>query len=178
MIIYSEFGLGMSMDAVSRVCQFHSIDQFVSIHWGPPRGFGEQGNKAIYFRGTREQKSKTIGNRGTKAILGNREHRKSRFWFWGTRENTDFFQWNKGRGIPPPPLPPHPGRASTVKPVLKATHIKQSPVFKGQFLQVPKMDNKCKLTCFIPSPLSFWSGLFHLWMSVSIIADRYLSQKT
>ena len=29
------------------------------------------GNKAIYFRGTREQKSKTEGNRGTKAILGN-----------------------------------------------------------------------------------------------------------
>ena len=38
-------------------------------------GFGEQGNKAIYFRGTREQKSKTEGNRGTKAIFGNKEHR-------------------------------------------------------------------------------------------------------
>ena len=42
-----------------------------------PRGV-EQGNKVIYFRGTREQKSKTEVNRGTKAILGNREHRKSR----------------------------------------------------------------------------------------------------
>ena len=42
-----------------------------------PRGFGEQGNKAIYFRRTREQKSNTEGNRYTKAILGNREHRKS-----------------------------------------------------------------------------------------------------
>ena len=41
--------------------------------------FGEQGNKAIYFRGTREQKSKTEGNRGTKVMSGNREHRKSRF---------------------------------------------------------------------------------------------------
>ena len=39
----------------------------------------EQWNKAIYFRGIREQKSKTEGNRGTKGILGNREHRKSRF---------------------------------------------------------------------------------------------------
>ena len=42
-------------------------------------GLGEQGNKAIYFTGTREQKSKTEGNRVTKAILGNWEHKKSRF---------------------------------------------------------------------------------------------------
>ena len=33
----------------------------------PSQGFWEQGNKAIYFRGTREQKPKTEGNRGTKA---------------------------------------------------------------------------------------------------------------
>ena len=69
--------------------------------WGPPKGFGEQGNKAYYFRGTKGQKSKTEGNRGTKAILGNREHGKSRFWFWGTRENADFFQGSQGRGTPP-----------------------------------------------------------------------------
>ena len=31
---------------------------------GPPRGFGEQENKAIYFRGTREQTSKTERNKG------------------------------------------------------------------------------------------------------------------
>ena len=64
------------------------MDLFTLIgqEWGPPRGFGEQGNKAIYFRGTREQKSKTEGNRETK------EHRRSRFWSWGTRENADFFR--------------------------------------------------------------------------------------
>ena len=45
----------------------------------PPRGLGEQGNKAVYFGGTREQKSKTEGTRGTKANLGKNEHRKSRF---------------------------------------------------------------------------------------------------
>ena len=39
----------------------------------------KQGNKTIYIRGTTEQKSKTEGNRETKAVLGNREHRKSRF---------------------------------------------------------------------------------------------------
>ena len=41
-----------------------------------PGFFEEHGNKAIYFRGTREQKSKTEGNTGTKTILGNREPRK------------------------------------------------------------------------------------------------------
>ena len=46
---------------------------------GPPRGFGEQGNNAIYFGGTREQKPKTEGNRGTKPVLGNREHRNQDF---------------------------------------------------------------------------------------------------
>ena len=46
---------------------------------GPPRFcFSlEQGNKAIYFRGTMEQKSKTESNRETKAIFGNSEHSKS-----------------------------------------------------------------------------------------------------
>ena len=44
-----------------------------------------------FISGEQENKSlKTEGNRGTKAILGNREHRKSRFLFWGTRENADF----------------------------------------------------------------------------------------
>ena len=51
--------------------------RYVGYYGGPPRGLGEQGNKALYFRGTRKQKSKTEGIRGTKAILGNREHRKS-----------------------------------------------------------------------------------------------------
>ena len=37
---------------------------------------GNRGIRPFYFRGTREQKSKAEGNRGTKAILGNREHRK------------------------------------------------------------------------------------------------------
>ena len=54
----------------------------------PPRGFGEQGNKSIYFRGTREQTSKNEEKRGTKATLGNREHRISRFWFWATGEES------------------------------------------------------------------------------------------
>ena len=45
----------------------------------PSQEFGEQVNKGIYFMGTREQRSKNEGNMGTKAVLGNREHRKSRF---------------------------------------------------------------------------------------------------
>ena len=41
------------------------------LNWGWPRGFGEQGNKGIYFRRTM---SKNKGNRGTKVILGNIEN--------------------------------------------------------------------------------------------------------
>ena len=77
---------------------------------GPSWGFWEQGNKAIYFRGTREQTSKTEWNRGTQELLGNREHRKSRFWFWGSKEMSvggGGVQGNKGTGT-------HPGRASEI----------------------------------------------------------------
>ena len=66
----------------------------------PSQGFGETGEKAIYFSITVEQKYKTEGNMGTKAILGNMEHCKSRFWFWGTSENAYLFHWNKGKRYP------------------------------------------------------------------------------
>ena len=45
----------------------------------PSQGFWGTGNKAIYFRGTREQKSETKENKETKTIWGNRKLRKSRF---------------------------------------------------------------------------------------------------
>ena len=61
-------------------------------------GTGEQGH---FFRGTGEQRHKNKGNRVTQAILGNREHRKSRFCFWGTREQGHFFEGNKGTGTRP-----------------------------------------------------------------------------
>ena len=48
-------------------------------------GFGEQGNKGIYFRGTGEQRPNFEGNRGTKTILRNREHKKTIFQFLGNR---------------------------------------------------------------------------------------------
>ena len=54
-----------------------------------------------------EQRPKNKGNRATQASLGNREHRKSRFCFWGTREQCYFF-----RGEQVPHLP---GRASLIK---------------------------------------------------------------
>ena len=65
---------------------------------GPPRSFGEQGNKGIYFWGIGEQSPKFEGNRGTKTILRNREHKKTNFrsfweqgnkpiYFRGTREH-------------------------------------------------------------------------------------------
>ena len=65
---------------------------------GPPRLFEEQGKKAIYFRGTREQKYKTEGNRATKAILGNRAQ-KIKIFIMGNKGKCLFmFQGNKGTG--------------------------------------------------------------------------------
>ena len=52
----------------------------------PSQGFWEQGNKALYFRGTREQKSKTEGNSGTKNI-----------WEQGTQIIEILIRGNKGK---------------------------------------------------------------------------------
>ena len=41
-------------------------------------------------------------------ILGNREHEKTNFQFWGTGEQANLFQGNMGTGTPPRPPPPHP----------------------------------------------------------------------
>ena len=63
---------------------------------------GVLGNRGIrpFISGERGNKSLKL-NRGTKAVLGNGEHRKSRFWFWGTRENADFFRGTREQ-VPPP----------------------------------------------------------------------------
>ena len=68
-------------------------------------GFGEQGKKGIYFRGTEEQRSNFEGNMGTKTILGNREHKKTNFRFLGNRGTSQFISGEQGNRYPP-------GRAS------------------------------------------------------------------
>ena len=73
----------------------------LSQYGGPPRGFGEQGTQGIYFRGTGEQRPNFEGNRGTKTILGNREH-KSNFRFLGNKPI--YFRGNR---YPPPLGGPH-----------------------------------------------------------------------
>ena len=80
-----------------------------SYKGGPPRGFGEQGKQGIYFRGTWEQRPNFEGNRGTKTILGNREHKKTNFRFLGNRGTSQFISGEQGNRYPPPPPP---GRAS------------------------------------------------------------------
>ena len=71
----------------------------------PSQGFGEQGKRGIYFRGTGEQRPNFEGNMGTKTIMGNREHKKAIFILWGTGEQSNLFKGNKGTGT-------RPGRAS------------------------------------------------------------------
>ena len=75
----------------------------------PSQGFGEQGNQGIYFRGTGEQRSNFEENRGTKTILGNREHKKTNFRFFGNRGTSQFISGEQGNRYPPPPR-----RASTL----------------------------------------------------------------
>ena len=69
---------------------------------------GVLGNKGNFFQG-----NKGLKIRRTQAIFGNREHRKSRFCFWGTSENKKghFSGEEKGNRYPPPT----PGRASLLK---------------------------------------------------------------
>ena len=57
---------------------------------------GEQGNKGQILRGTGEQRQ----------YWGTGNIRKQIFDFWGTGEQANLFQGNKGTGTPP-------GRAST-----------------------------------------------------------------
>ena len=70
----------------------HICFVFALITEALPGFFG--GKKGIYFRRTREQRCKTEGNRGTNAILGNREHRTSRFGF-RELENSVYFSRNR-----------------------------------------------------------------------------------
>ena len=67
-------------------------------------GFRDQGNKAIYFRRTREQKSKTEGNRGTKAIFWNIQNQNFDFGEQGKMPIFSGEQENRNS--------PAPGRAS------------------------------------------------------------------
>ena len=66
----------------------------------PSQVFGEQGNKGIYFRGTGGQRLNFEENRGTKTILGNREHRKQ-FSIFGEQGNKPiYFRGTKVTGTP------------------------------------------------------------------------------
>ena len=66
----------------------------------PFEGFGEQGKGGIYFRGTGEQRPNVEGNRGTKTILGNREHKKTNFRL-GNRGTCQFISGEQGNRYAP-----------------------------------------------------------------------------
>ena len=66
----------------------------------PSQGFWETGEKGIYFRGTGEQRPNFEGNKGTKTILGNREHKKTNFPFLGNRGTSQFISGEQGNRYP------------------------------------------------------------------------------
>ena len=69
-----------------------TIWNLLCLFWGPPRGFWEQGNKAIYFTlisGEQGNKSLKLKRKGEQrqfwGIFGKREHSISGVLFWGTK---------------------------------------------------------------------------------------------
>ena len=67
---------------------------------GPLRGFGEQGNKAIYFRGTRWQKSKLKGTEEQRRFWGTENIENHDFDFGEQGKMLIFWGGNKGTGTP------------------------------------------------------------------------------
>ena len=70
---------------------------------GPSQGFWETGGKGISFRGTGDQRPNFEGNREKRQYWGTGNIRTQIFDFWGTGEQANLFQGNKGTGTPPPP---------------------------------------------------------------------------
>ena len=63
-------------------------DRWTQSHlWGPPRVLGNRRTSTFIS--------------GEQGNTGNREHRKSIFWCWGTREQSNLFQGNKISVNPP-----------------------------------------------------------------------------
>ena len=63
-------------------------------------GFWEQGKKVIYCRGSGEQRPNFEGNRGSKIILWNREHKKTNFRFLWNRGKSQFIAGEPGNRYP------------------------------------------------------------------------------
>ena len=73
----------------------------------PSHGFGGTGETGHLFQGNRGTKASFEGNRGTKTILGNREHKKITFRFWGNWGTSQFISGEQGNRYPT-------GRASEI----------------------------------------------------------------
>ena len=70
-------------------------------------GLWGTGGMGIHFKGTGEQMPNFEGNRGTKTILGNTEHKKTNFRFKGNRGVKGTSQFISGEQGNRYPLPPH-----------------------------------------------------------------------
>ena len=69
--------------------------------WRPSQGFRGTGETGHLFQGTGEQRLNFEGNRGTKTILGNREHKKTNFRFLGNMGTNQFISGEQGNRYPP-----------------------------------------------------------------------------
>ena len=69
-----------------------------------PGFFLEQGNKAIHFSGTREQESKTEGNRGEQRQFWGTGNIENQNFDFGEQEKMSIFSGEQRNRYPPPPL--------------------------------------------------------------------------
>ena len=96
-IVYSLFYFAVSGSGGMYIHVWCSSRPFViQVNVRPFQGFWGTGEKGKIFRGTGEQRPKNKGNRGTQAILGNRNIENQHFVF---REQGHF---SRGTNIPPP----------------------------------------------------------------------------
>ena len=81
------------------------LRQFININDALPGVWGNRG-KRVFISGEQGNKDSNFEvNRGTKTILGNREHKKQSFDFFGNRGTSQFISGEQGNRYPP-------GRAS------------------------------------------------------------------
>ena len=71
----------------------------IQVFARPSQRFCETGEKGHLFHGNREQRPHLEGSRGTKTIFGNREYKKTLFYFLGNKL-IYVFQGNKGTVTP------------------------------------------------------------------------------
>ena len=89
-----------------------------------------------------------LGNRGIVSFISGERKSKISFWFWGTRENAEIFQRNKGTGTST-------GRASNMIAFVSKTTFLGVEFHFAQKVNTGFSLNRLVLSCFISLKIKF-----------------------